>query len=159
MRRRRSTKTINPLELRLWEDVVTARRGDVFFSLHLPAAPHDPIYISEVVEKSMNPDFQAFDLDLCCAPEVGRSNEVIVRVWCDWGDGWRLAIDAEFYLGALSYLGRDLEAWRYPLPGNAVVFSMSDGVYTSFWDGEAPGESAPAETPTVCYFPAMRIPD
>ena len=157
MRRRRSTKTINPLEIRRWEGVVTARRGDVFFSLHLAAAS-EPIYISEVVHKSMNPDFQSFDLDLCCAPAVGRSNEVVVRVWCDWGTGWRLAVEADVYLGALTYLGRDLESWRRPLPGNAIVFALADGVYTSFWDAAAPAPP-PAPPPpehetVVCPAPA-----
>jgi len=136
--RRRSTKSFNPAELRRWESVVSRRRSDVFFSLHLPDADvHDnePLYISEIVEKSMNPDFQCFGL-APCGSAVGRLDRVAIRVWADSGGGWKLLIDADVYLGALVHLGESLEDWRFPLPKNAVVWQLSDGVYTSFWDGE-----------------------
>merc|ERR1712093_638904 len=43
------------------EDVIDSRMADTFFTLHC-AGQEDPIYISEVVEKAMNPTFRFFDL-------------------------------------------------------------------------------------------------
>ena len=43
------------------EDVIDSRMADTFFSLHCEGQ-EDPIYISEVVEKAMNPTFRFFDL-------------------------------------------------------------------------------------------------
>jgi len=111
----------------------------VFFTLHVPGAGEgeEPVYISEVVEKFMNPDFQAFDLN-ACGSRVSRRNDVVVKVWCDFGEGWGLAVEAEVKLAALTFLGRTLESWRKPLPANCVVWYLSDGCYTSFWDEETP---------------------
>ncbi|KAF8249531.1 hypothetical protein K440DRAFT_581778 [Wilcoxina mikolae CBS 423.85] len=144
-RRRRSTKTFRPGELRRWEGVVAGRRGDVFFTLHVPGAEEgEVVYISEVVEKTMNPDFQPFDLN-ACDPVVSRRNDVVVKVWCDFGEGWTLAVEAEVKLAALTFLGRTLESWGKPLPANCVVWYLSDGCYTSFWDEETPPEVPPVE--------------
>lgn len=139
--RRRSTKSFNPAELRRWESVVSRRRGDVFFSLHVPAAEGEPLYVSEVIEKAMNADFQCFDLT-GCGLAVGRLDRVVVRVWGGTDAEWRLVVEADVWLGGLVHLGESLEGWRRPLPRNAVVWQLGDGVYTSFWDGEAPKEPA-----------------
>jgi hypothetical protein len=105
----------------------------VFFSLHLPGKEdEDPVYISEIVEKAMNPDFQFFDLPA----EVSRCDEVVIKVFCDYGEGWMLLIEAQIWLGGLHYLGKGLEEWRTPLPQNCVVMWMSDGCYATLWDRE-----------------------
>jgi hypothetical protein len=85
-----------------------------------------------VVEKAMNPDFQHFDLPV--GTEVSRSDEVVLKVFCDYGDGWILLVEAQLWLGGLKYLGKGLETWREPLPQNCIVLWMSDGCYASFWD-------------------------
>ncbi|KAI5843672.1 UV radiation resistance protein and autophagy-related subunit 14-domain-containing protein, partial [Tricharina praecox] len=146
---------------RRWESVVSRRRGDVFFSLHLPAASGDgegeqgeqgdkegePLYVSEVIAKSMNADFQCFDLAEC-GPAVTRLERVVIRVWGGGAAEWKLVVEADVCLAGLVHLGESLEDWRTPLPRNAVVWQLVDGVYTSFWDGgaEAPMEPAAATT-------------
>ncbi|KAI5807003.1 UV radiation resistance protein and autophagy-related subunit 14-domain-containing protein [Geopyxis carbonaria] len=129
-RRRRSTKVL----LQRWESASQTLRGDAFFSLHrMPTVEGEegkPLYISEVVPKSMNPDFQSFDLS-SAGPAVTRSDCVVVKVWVDYGaaEGWSLLVESEVKLGELGYLGKNIADWRFPLPRNAIVFHLADGCY------------------------------
>ncbi|KAA8914865.1 UV radiation resistance protein and autophagy-related subunit 14-domain-containing protein, partial [Sphaerosporella brunnea] len=127
---------------RRWEGVIASRRGDVFFSLHIlgEEEEEEPVYVSEVVEKAVNPDFQHFDLPQ--ENKVGRCDEVAVKVFCDYGEGWVLLLEARIWLGGLRYLGKGLENWREPLPPNCVVMWLSDGCYATLWDKE-PEEPPP----------------
>jgi len=132
---------------------VANRRGDVFFSLHVAGA-QEPVYISEIVGKSMNPDFQAFNLN-DCGPWVSRMEGVTVKVW--WrgagGELWQLLLQAEVCLSGLSFVGRSLENWSYPFPENCVLFRLEDGFYTSFWDG-GKGAAAAAAAAVRAAAPA-----
>ncbi|TGZ80481.1 hypothetical protein EX30DRAFT_396207 [Ascodesmis nigricans] len=133
-RRRRSTKSFpGPPVMR--------KRWDVFFSLHSDGVK-EPLYISEVVEKSMNPDFQAFDLSEW-GPAVTRLEKLTVKVWCHLESGWTLLLEAEVELSELTFLGRNMENFRYPLAQNAVIFGLSDGFYTAFWDYTRPPPPLP----------------
>ncbi|KAK8163762.1 UV radiation resistance protein and autophagy-related subunit 14-domain-containing protein [Phyllosticta citrichinensis] len=81
--RRRSTMTwsgASPLERqRKLEDVAEGRMANIFFSLHV-AENEDPIYVSEEVEKAMNPNFKSFDLEPW-GPSVTRLDEITLKVW------------------------------------------------------------------------------
>jgi hypothetical protein len=117
---------------------MSTRRGDVFFSLHTAGEHEKPVYISEVVEKSMNPDFQHFDLT--GSPASGLSC-VTLKVWCDFGGGgdgvdrrWSFLIEEELELEKLTFLARSMENCWYSLPPNCIVWHLTDGCYTMFWD-------------------------
>jgi len=130
---------------------VSSRLADSWVSLHGPHAP-EPFYISEVIEKSMNPSFAFFDLDGADS-KVSRSDECTVRVWArnSTMDKYCLLVDLDFNLRSLQYIGRNLENFHHPLPENCILFHLSDGIYTSFTDLPAEahgwmGTTVPAKT-------------
>lgn len=132
------------------EGVTAERMADVFFSLHvedingksmclLRAGPQaltclaEPIYVSEAVEHTMNPTFHSIDFDLCSAGTT-RLDQLTVRIWIKnlKMGSWRQLLEVTINLRELQYLGKHLEDLERPLPPNAVVFHLSDGVYTTF---------------------------
>ncbi|KAL7274443.1 hypothetical protein RUND412_002656 [Rhizina undulata] len=122
-------------EKRLGE-VFTARMVDTFFSLHRAGSAVDekPIYVSEVIAKSMNPTFQYFDLTLC-GPAISRLDAVMVKVWIRSREEiFRLLVEMDIQLKSLQFLGKNLENFAHPLPSNCIVFFLSDGCYASFTD-------------------------
>ena len=136
------------------------RRPNVFFSLHLPDQP-DPIYISETIPQSMNPDFIELDLSPW-GPQITRSAVVTVRVFAEFGEGcWRCLLDTPVELGSLTYLGRHLESWPHALPENCAVFYMSDGAYAEVpavgEDESAEGAEVDGAVPTASYDTLMKI--
>jgi UV radiation resistance-associated gene protein len=125
------------------EDLAVHRLADVWFSVHIKGL-QDPIYISEVMERSMNPTFAFFDLD-GMSPRVGRSDECILRIWAQDGvqEDYALLLELKMNLRSLQFIGKNLEDFHHPLPQNCVLLHLSDGIYTSFTD--LPGnESGPA---------------
>jgi hypothetical protein len=81
----------------------------------------------------MNPTFRSIDLDLC-SPGTTRLDQMTIRFWVKsvkWGT-WRQLLEVALHLRELQYLGKHLENLDRPLPPNAVVFHLSDGVYTTF---------------------------
>jgi hypothetical protein len=81
----------------------------------------------------MNPTFRSIDFDTC-ASGTTRLDEVTVRVWiksAKW-NSWRQLLEVILKLRELQYLGKHLENLERPLPPNAIVFHLSDGVYTTF---------------------------
>ena len=93
---------------KLLQDAVAERRPDTFFSLHkCDASLHEPpIYVSEVREKSMNPDFQHFDL--ASFTDFSRENSMVVRIWsrADAAQTFTLLIEANIDLGSLIRIGK-----------------------------------------------------
>ncbi|KAG0127108.1 hypothetical protein HOY82DRAFT_580749 [Tuber indicum] len=140
--RRRSMRG-NPLGLespmtrqKRLEDVAAGRMADVFFSLHVGdrvGSGEDPIYISEVVSKSMNPSFQFFELSHS-GPHVSRLDKVTVKIWVGTQSQFRLILELNIALSALQFIGKNLENFRHPFPTNSVIFFLSDGIYTTFMD-------------------------
>lgn len=93
----------------------------------------EPIYVSEVVQHTMNPTFRSIDLDTT-APGTTRLDQLTVRLWvkgAKW-HAWRQLLDVSLNLRELQFLGKHLENLERRLPQNAIVFHMSDGVYTTF---------------------------
>lgn len=116
------------------EDITQSRMADTFFSLHVDHLD-DPVYISEIVEKAMNPSFRFFDIG-SCGPGVTRLDKVTVKVWARNKDtgGWQYLIEYTVHLRALQFIGKTLGRFRHPLPQNCILFHMTDGIYTSFTD-------------------------
>ncbi|KAI1608265.1 UV radiation resistance protein and autophagy-related subunit 14-domain-containing protein [Exophiala viscosa] len=116
------------------EDMVVNRLADTWVSIHCPGV-EEPIYISEVIERSMNPSFASFDLD-GTGPQATRSDEATIRVWAKsaGAEEYCLLVDFEFNLRSLQFVGRNLENFHHPLPQNCILLHLSDGIYTSFTD-------------------------
>jgi len=145
--RRRSTRG-NPLGLenpltrqKRLEDVTAGRMADVFFSLHIVGGgalverSDDPIYISEVVSKSMvwgsatrgflkrelmgggflqNPNFQFFELSHS-GPHVSRLDKVTVKIWAGTQGQFRLIVELSIALSALQFIGKNVHNSSFQL--------------------------------------------
>jgi UV radiation resistance-associated gene protein len=116
------------------EDMVATRLADTWVSVHCAGVP-EPVYISEVIERSMNPSFAFFDLD-SIGPQVSRSDECTIRVWArdSKSENYCLLVEVELNLRSLQFIGRNLENFHHPLPQNCILLHLSDGIYTSFTD-------------------------
>jgi FtsZ-interacting cell division protein YlmF len=116
------------------EDITAGRMADTFFTLHIDGQK-EPVYISEVAEKAMNPNFKFFDLGPC-GPGVTRLDKLTVKVWAksETMKGWQFLIEYTVHFGSLQFIGKTLGNFRHPLPQNCVLFHMTDGIYTSFTD-------------------------
>jgi hypothetical protein len=116
------------------EGIAGGRMADTFFSLHVDAQD-EPVYISEVVDKAMNPNFRFFDLG-SCGPGVTRLDKLTVKVWANNENtqGWQYLLEYAVQLKALQFIGKTLGRFRHPLPQNCILFHMTDGIYTSFTD-------------------------
>ncbi|OAP62581.1 hypothetical protein AYL99_01808 [Fonsecaea erecta] len=116
------------------EDMVVKRLADTWVSVHC-AGISEPVYISEVVEKSMNPSFAFFDLENS-GPEISRSDECTIRVWArpSKTEDYSLLVELDLNLRSLQFIGRNLENFHHPLPQNCILLHLSDGIYTSFTD-------------------------
>lgn len=116
------------------EDVALDRLVDTWFSLHHEGMK-DPIYISEVMERSMNPSFSFFDLNGIPA-SVARSDELNVKIWTKnaHSTGYKMLLDLTANLRSLQFIGKSLDNFHHPLPQNCVLFHLDDGIYTSFTD-------------------------
>ncbi|KAF2709971.1 UV radiation resistance-associated gene protein [Pleomassaria siparia CBS 279.74] len=116
------------------EDITGGRMADTFFSLHVDGQ-QEPVYISEVVDKAMNPNFRFFDLG-SSGPGVTRLDKLVVKVWAknENTHGWQYLIEFVVQLRALQFIGKTLGKFKHPLPQNCILFHMTDGIYTSFTD-------------------------
>jgi UV radiation resistance-associated gene protein len=116
------------------EDLSVHRLPDVWFSVHLDNL-QEPIYISEVMERSMNPSFAFFDID-AASPRIGRADNCILRIWAKDGrhEDYSQLVELTVNLRSLQYIGKHLEDFHHPLPPNCVFLHLSDGIYTSFTD-------------------------
>ncbi|CAO2652063.1 Nn.00g003460.m01.CDS01 [Neocucurbitaria sp. VM-36] len=116
------------------EDITAGRMADTFFTLHTEGQD-DPVYISEVAEKAMNPNFKFFDLGPC-GPGVTRLDKLTVRIWAmsETMVDWQYLMEYTVLLRSLQFIGKSLGKFRHPLPQNCILFHMTDGIYTSFTD-------------------------
>ncbi|KAH7380209.1 UV radiation resistance protein and autophagy-related subunit 14-domain-containing protein [Phaeosphaeria sp. MPI-PUGE-AT-0046c] len=116
------------------EGIAADRMADTFFTLHVEQY-EEPVYISEVAEKAMNPNFEFFDLGPC-GPGVTRLDKLTVKVWSksESMGTWQYLMDYTVHLRTLSFIGKTLGKFRHPLPQNCILFHMTDGIYTSFTD-------------------------
>ncbi|KAJ5997405.1 hypothetical protein N7522_009065 [Penicillium canescens] len=149
------------------EDIYHSRMADTFFSLHCEGL-EEPVYISEVVDRATNPNFRAFDLNLC-GPFVSRMDELTLKLWTKTVNipEFILLVELQVHLRSLQFLGKTLESFHQPLPANSVLFHFSDGVYTNLTDlppVEAPPQGGAQKAvadgttlPTSSYDALMRL--
>lgn len=116
------------------EDITAGRMADTFFTLHVDDQS-EPVYISEVAEKAMNPNFKFFDLGPC-GPSVTRLDQLKVRIWAksEAVGNWQYLLEYTVNFRSLQFIGKTLGTFRHPLPQNCILFHMTDGIYTTFTD-------------------------
>ncbi|PSK42993.1 hypothetical protein B9Z65_6947 [Elsinoe australis] len=138
--RRRSTlewasETPQRRQTRL-EAVSAARLADVFFTLHV-AGFSEPVYVSEMIKKSMNPSFQHIGWD-SCGPSILRQEDVRVKFWARSRNDkqYQILLDMSLNLRSLQFIGKDLATFHHPFPQNCVIFQLTDGYYTCFTDAQ-----------------------
>lgn len=84
--------------------------ADTFFSLHC-AGLEGPIYVSETIEKAMNPSFRFFDLNIY-GPAVTRLDEMTVKYWAKTEnmDEYILLVELQLCLRSLQFIGKSVRA-------------------------------------------------
>jgi hypothetical protein len=154
MRRRSTLEWVNAspaARQKRLENVTRSRLMDVFYSLHVENE-EDPIYVSEIAEKTMNPTFRTFTLADCGA-RIMRLDRMNVKVWIrqDQSAAFECLIELQLDLQCLQYMGKTLESIKYPLPQNCILFHMTDGIYTVLGEGFAlpPPKLGDARQPSV----------
>jgi hypothetical protein len=133
------------------ENVIDSRTADTFFTLHT-RGQEDPIYISEVVERAMNPTFRFFDLS-GLGPATTRLDTVTIKLWVKRQDFMPL-IEEEVNLQSLQFLGT-LE--NHPFPPNCILFHLTDGIYTIDLASKPPKPKHAPSLPTSSYSALMRL--
>jgi len=152
--RRRSTNWSGAspdLRQKKLENVIDSRTADTFFTLHTKGQ-EDPIYISEVVEKAMNPTFRFFDLS-GLGPATTRLDTVTIKLWIKRQDFMPL-IEEEVNLQSLQFIGT-LE--NHPFPPNCILFHLTDGIYTIDLASKPPKPKHASSLPTSSYSALMRL--
>ena len=90
------------------EDVTKDRLADTWFSIHCSDIS-EPIYVSEVVEKAMNPSFRFFDLN-AYGPFVSRRDELTIKYWAKTEsiNEYILLIELQLHLRSLQFVGKSV---------------------------------------------------
>ncbi|KAI1004235.1 hypothetical protein K3495_g3976 [Podosphaera aphanis] len=133
------------------EEMIESRVADTFFTIHC-ASQNVPIYISEVVEKSINPSFRLFDLSMF-GPATTRLDTIIVTVWAK-KDEFVPLIEVEVNLQILQFVGQ-LQSHVYP--PNCLLFHLVDGIYSMDLTAEYPKPKPGQTLATSSYSALMRL--
>ena len=82
--------------------------ADTWFSLYCTGL-EEPIYVSEIVEKAMNPSFRFFDLNIY-GPTVTRLDELTVKYWAktEKMQSYILLIELQLCLRSLQFIGKSV---------------------------------------------------
>ena len=82
--------------------------ADTWFSIHCSGID-EPIYVSEVIEKAMNPNFRFFDLNVY-GPGVTRRDELTVKYWAKTEnmDQFVLLVELQLCLRSLQFIGKSV---------------------------------------------------
>ncbi|KAH0013817.1 hypothetical protein KCU72_g14432, partial [Aureobasidium melanogenum] len=170
--RRRSTlewaaSTSQQRQRRLY-DVSAQRMADLFYSIHIPNQ-QDPIYVSEVAESAMNPNFRNIHLD-STDPQLLRLDELTLKFWAksEAMSQYCLLIDMTLSMRSLQFIGKTLSSFHHPFPPNCVIFHLTDGFYTAFTDARVdeplnPFQDGPAKIsnsrtlPTSSFDALLRL--
>ncbi|KAJ6442600.1 UV radiation resistance protein [Purpureocillium lavendulum] len=134
------------------EELVESSVGDAFFSLHA-AGDVEPVYVSEVRERSANFNFRFFDL---ADDAASRACILTIRVWSRRaGQPWALLLEEIVDLRRLNFIGT-LADRRFP--PNALIFHLEDGVYSlDFPTRAAEPRQAPPPAATSSYNALMKL--
>ena len=84
--------------------------ADTWFSLHVDGV-NEPLYVSEVVEKAMNPSFRFFDLNAYGA-YVTRRDGIVVKYWArtEGREKYVLLIELRVNLRSLQFIGKTVSS-------------------------------------------------
>jgi len=146
--------------------VTRSRLMDVFYSLHVENE-NNPIYVSELAEKTMNPTFRSFTLAGYGARFM-RLDRMTIKIWIrnDQSSSFECLMELQLDLKCLQYACKTLENFKYPLPQNCILFHMTDGIYTVLGEGvvlpppklgDARQPSVSKVLPTSSYDALMRL--
>ncbi|PHH75217.1 hypothetical protein CDD82_4538 [Ophiocordyceps australis] len=138
--------------------LVNSSLADVFFSLHAaPAADPDPdpIYVSELIPRSANFNFQFFNLADCEA-SISRRSLVTVRIWArsPTQSRWLFVLDQTVDLRRLNLIGTLVDR-RFP--PNALVFHLDDGIYSLDFASTAAEPRQVPPTTTSSYNALIKL--
>ncbi|KAG8159737.1 hypothetical protein KVR01_010374 [Diaporthe batatas] len=154
--RRRSTNlgSASPVtRQRRLELTIEGRVADSFFTLHAEDED-EPVYISELVERSVNFDFRFFELSQdICSPTL-RLPQVTVRLWARRHGTWSLHLEELVDLRALNFLGSTIGTH---FPPNCLVFHLTDGIYTLELPQKSFSPRQGQPQPTSSYNALMRL--
>ncbi|KAI4597238.1 hypothetical protein KJ359_004751 [Pestalotiopsis sp. 9143b] len=153
--RRRSTNLANKspvIRQKALEVAIERRAADVFFSLHVESV-EDPIYISEVEERSTNFNFRFFDLSQA-ESQITRSAEVIVKIWAKRQDQWLLLFEQTLNLRDLNFIST---LRNQHFPPNCLVFHLVDGIYCLELPDRVPEPKQGTPLPTSSYNALMKL--
>ncbi|PNY25562.1 UV radiation resistance-associated protein, partial [Tolypocladium capitatum] len=128
--------------------------GDVFFSLHV-GGDAEPVYVSEVRQRSANFDFRFFDLASSGAA-VARSCSMTVRVWSRRSNQttWVFFLEELVDLRQLNFIGSLMDR-RFP--PNALIFHLEDGVYSLDFPAKAADPKQGPAIATSSYSALMKL--
>lgn len=153
--RRRSTNLANKspvIRQKALEVAIERRAADVFFSLHVEGV-EDPVYISEVEERSTNFNFRFFDLSQA-ESQIARSAEVIVKIWAKRQDQWLLLFEQTLNLRDLNFIST---LRNQHFPPNCLVFHLVDGIYCLELPDRVPEPKQGTALPTSSYNALMKL--
>lgn len=88
------------------ENVAAERLADTWFSLHCSDI-EEPVYVSEIVERAMNPSFRFFDLNTY-GPWVTRRDELTIKYWARTAktETFSMLIELQVNLRSLHLIGK-----------------------------------------------------
>jgi hypothetical protein len=91
------------------EDIAESRMADTWFALHC-SGNESPVYVSEIVEKAVNPSFKFFDLN-SCGPLISRLDHLTFKFWARPGNmtEYILLLELDLSLRSLQFIGK---TWR-----------------------------------------------
>ncbi|KAG4306294.1 hypothetical protein PORY_000282 [Pneumocystis oryctolagi] len=111
------------------DNALKAHLVDTFFTLHVNNIER-PLYISEIVTKTMNPDFLSFDLSTLKA-SFNRLSSFTICIWISNGGPFRLLLKQLTHLESLNYIGENLYSFKSAFPENCIILRFNNGYYSS----------------------------
>lgn len=153
--RRRSTTLANTTPVtrqKQLEYTIESRAADVFFSLYC-GGEEEPIYISEVGQRSMNFNFRFFDLSNA-GPLVARRSELKIRIWAKRRASWALLLPQDIDLRSLHYVA---SLRNHHFPPNCLIFHLEDGMYSLDLASKRPEPKQTSALSSSSYNALMKL--
>lgn len=110
---------------RYLEGVIDSRLLSVFFTIHVKTQ-EEPIYVSEIIDNTANPQFR--DLE----PENRNENEFIISLWGKSAieSSYKLQFSNYIHLPDLIFIGSSsISLSKCEFPSNSLVIVLCDGYY------------------------------
>lgn len=100
------------------EDIMAERLADTWFSIHCKDVQEPPIYVSESISRSMNPNYAFFDLNVY-GPAIRRLGIFTIKFWAQMAviEGVQLVIEMDVQMSSLRFVGKSV-CWRPCAPSS-----------------------------------------